>query len=682
MVTPKQKNLSIIYFFPLFLWLFLRRDFFLGDSFIYGDNSQCFYFIKYYLDNIARGVYPVWDPFFAWGRPDNLDMRFMGEFNPFLYIILLLKTFGMSFPLAFISYLFIYYLFGIFGFFLLALRLFRNYQLSVISASLLIFSALGVCFLQQMTILLICVPAVWFFFFLIGFSKNPQRKDFLGITFSSMIMATTYMPFHFLTIFLSFLVVFVAVCFRDISEIIKKWLQFFKTDKWTVFFCVLSLGISLVPSLVWYVESSDKQYVLQMGRDAGHEQHQAAVSPQGINLSSLTSEWSLIEIFSNLDLGNQQFSYVSIFVYLMICLSIINKGGKKQVVLLGTGFLVFLIALADVTPLQPFLYRHVHFFKLFRNYFYFLPLLIPIIILFSVEQLKLFLKIKPKTGVQKFWLIVFLVCVHGTFMIFLYFQENIVWSSYAAVILSFICFTFYFLRNSSLQNPLFFIVFLTAVLIQPLEVTPYFDYQFGQKKGFSLELNKPEFLFVRPIKGEGLNEEHGFHWRTKIMQDMSGFVNEGYWGTYWSHKLHEDSDHGVLMNYVKHKFFIYDKIPELISDISLDQGKIIGGESEKFSILNFNVNSLKLKTNYNSRKFLVYNDSYHTGWNVFVNNKKEKLFRVNTAFKGVWIEKGENIIYFRYGNPYLYGFYWFLIMFFMVFFIYLLWVFRRTKYAY
>ena len=57
-----------------------------------------------------------------------------------------------------------------------------------------------------------------------------------------------------------------------------------------------------------------------------------------------------------------------------------------------------------------------------------------------------------------------------------------------------------------------------------------------------------------------------------------------------------------------------------------------------------------IKTNFDQEKFLVYNDNYHSGWQAFVNGRQVDLWRANYAFKGLWIPRGENIVYMRFGS--------------------------------
>ena len=68
-------------------------------------------------------------------------------------------------------------------------------------------------------------------------------------------------------------------------------------------------------------------------------------------------------------------------------------------------------------------------------------------------------------------------------------------------------------------------------------------------------------------------------------------------------------------------------------------------------------------------RFLVYNDSFHSGWRVAVNGKPQKLYRANIAFKGVWVPGGEHIVLLRYRPLWQHIFYHFLVIFFGLFLI-------------
>jgi len=47
---------------------------------------------------------------------------------------------------------------------------------------------------------------------------------------------------------------------------------------------------------------------------------------------------------------------------------------------------------------------------------------------------------------------------------------------------------------------------------------------------------------------------------------------------------------------------------------------------------------------------VVLNDTYYPGWEVFVDKKKEKIYRVNGIFRGLVCPQGKHEIFFKY-NP-------------------------------
>jgi hypothetical protein len=183
------------------------------------------------------------------------------------------------------------------------------------------------------------------------------------------------------------------------------------------------------------------------------------------------------------------------------------------------------------------------------------------------------------------------------------------------------------------------------------------------------------------------------------MQDEPGFLDDSYVGTKWSYEFHQRMDRNRVRDYVKYKFLAYDKVDQMsddgyslermegaladkanvafvsepleisrISDPVVPQHpQIFDQGSDQLNVEDFGLNYIKLRTNFPKEKFFVYNDSYHPGWRVYVDGKRNKLYRANMAFKGIWLEPGPHHVVFRYGHPEIYlG----LVLYFMAFFIF------------
>ena len=76
------------------LWTYLFKEFFLGRALMFDDGRAYSLLNTYYWENMLRGVFPLWYPFKNWGVSNELNLRFIGEFNPFLVIPMYNLPFG------------------------------------------------------------------------------------------------------------------------------------------------------------------------------------------------------------------------------------------------------------------------------------------------------------------------------------------------------------------------------------------------------------------------------------------------------------------------------------------------------------------------------------------------------------------------------------------------------------
>lgn len=120
-----KKNI-ILLGVPVVVWLVLFGSYFAGQPAMTHHGLDYYLIVKYQMDNLMRGVFPYWDPLMFWGRPDNIDSRFIGEFNPFLWVYAALAWVGVPRPTAFLAYALSYHFVGLVGFYLLAQRIFKD----------------------------------------------------------------------------------------------------------------------------------------------------------------------------------------------------------------------------------------------------------------------------------------------------------------------------------------------------------------------------------------------------------------------------------------------------------------------------------------------------------------------------------------------------------------------------
>jgi len=180
---------------------------------------------------------------------------------------------------------------------------------------------------------------------------------------------------------------------------------------------------------------------------------------------------------------------------------------------------------------------------------------------------------------------------------------------------------------------------------------------------------KPDFSWVRPEKPAVSNFRiyqfvpYEDFWYDMSMTDAPAIVGYPQSTTRWTFDLSVHTPANVLANYAQYKIILYD-----------DQGSSaqpLTGSSAQVMVDYYDVNTLRLKTNFLSPKILVYNDSYTTSWKAFIDGENAGLMRANQAFKGIKVPAGEHIVEFSYHPP---GDRWVYIVATLALLIFLLWL--------
>jgi len=488
-----------------------------------------------------------------------------------------------------------------------------------------------------------------------------------------MLLLTTYIPFYFFTIFLTFLICFTLLYFLELKIILGRYGRFSKDNKICVGLCVLAVLCSLLPGILFYQEAGSGELALPKRHTNSTVENVLAVDKGTITKWGMTEDLVYAGAFQDYRQIKFAVMYIPGFVYILLFLGMVMPVNKKLVLFfIWSGMLFFIHS--PYVSLYHFLYQHVFYFKYFRNLHFFLWLiLLPVFILFSVEQFRLFLSYRLKTQKEKKGMIAFIFLIHSGSALMLYMQGNTLLSTYGVLLLSLVFFVqrFKFLTLTSGKEGSGLMIFflLIIVSIQPLEVYQYLYKNSGRPKlePYRYDETYLDFSFTR---GEREN--------TGIYAAMKGY-----------HLLSQNIGHDSLWQYRRVKFFVYDHVQPVDGEdwnfkkikrafeenrnlafvsraglgngISEDMGKgptsqaqMIMKNSDQFQVLKYDSNSIKIKTHFNTRKFLVYNDNFHKGWQAFINGKKTDIFLANGAFKGLWIPLGENIIYFRYGAAWQY----------------------------
>ncbi len=697
-----KKNSFLLLMVASFIFWFICFDvFWRFRARLFDDGFSYYNIVKYYLENISRGQIQMWNPFMNWGMPDGLNLRFLGEYNPYLLLPLILFKAGFSYIFVYFSYAISYFFLGVYGFYLICYRLTKDKKLSFFAFLLLLFSSSGINLFFNYCEILIWVPAIWFFYFLVRFYQKNSARDFLGITFCAMLILITYMPFYFLTVFIVFLLGFVILYFKESCNFIRRILGFVNENKGIAILCLASVLIAAIPGFLWFWEAGKGEYVYNY-RQAGEAgiNNAAVVSKGMVTVGGLIGPLYFKSLFSGLSFVRNQLSYffLSIFIYPIILLAAFNRVTKKAFLYLFVTLIMFLISLPGEIPLHGFLYDHVGYFKYIRNIYYLLHLAIPFLILFIVEQIKALLSVRVDKIARKLVLSL-VIAVHLGFIYFLHSFGNIITTSYLTVILSAIFFLLYFSGMIKRKGLAVFVIFTLLIVMQPIEVFKSYSRNFsGDKITYVTIKKKPKFYYLR----SEMNSE--FKYRYDFYIDATGLdggrMAYKYEGLKASRMLLMNVDAERLFNYVENKFVVYDKVLEIDENninwsaiennfaklnneafvfnkdndavrtsIPINpQAQVISASSQQFEVLKFDLNYIEFKTNFAKDKFIVYNDNFHSQWKGFVDGKMIKMAQANIAFKGLWVPAGTHIVRFEYGRYWEYFIHWFVLVYFLLFF--------------
>jgi hypothetical protein len=686
----KKSPYPLLYVIPYIIWLYLIHGFYSqGQLNLSMDTRDFYFYTNYFLNHIQRGVYPLWNPFSSWGRPDDLLALMIGGFNPFLYLIVGLEKLGIGFTVAYLVYLITYFSVGIAGATCLAQKLFRSPLLTWMVFISLLLSNLSSNLFFNLLVILIFVPSIWFFYSLISFTEKPKKSSLLGVTFCLMIIMTTYMPFHFFVVLMTFLIGFLVLYFKSIKSIALRYGSFILKNKKFFLFCLFSLGLSVIPGLLWYRSSLNADFIASWrGGD-----NPLFVNKGMIDTGSIVSMHTLQNVISNLQDYSLANFFLPLFFMIILLMGFIVPLSRRRILLFSLGLFIFLVCMLSAASIHPFLYKHIFFFKYFRNVHFLFWGFSMILILFVVDLLDGLMSLRPKSLPSKIISCLLVVVLHAAILIYLSKSWAVISSSYVTVALSCVLFILYFAGLIQQGGKLFYLLLFFLFLIQPTEVlwhvvhnVPPGQFPYSAKP-FTYQDSHPRFSYLRPT----IDEENQMV-STKDFGDIadrSGFPKSiaQYQGTRWSYNLIKQfSSQANLQQYVRHKFILYDLHQDPSATLSNDfpAGTWIEGNSDQFKVIHFDMNVIEIKTKLNQDRWLVYNDNFYQGWNASVNGHQVPIFRANGSFKGIYLPAGENHVKFSFHTSSYRAFYLFLIIYFhivMGVLIFFLWKGKRYSLA-
>ncbi|MBF0531465.1 MAG: hypothetical protein HQL23_00025 [Candidatus Omnitrophica bacterium] len=655
-------------------WIFFCRDFFFGRKWLEVDAPAYFGHFAYLIKRFMHGDYPLWFPMESGGVPNEFYLRRICEFNPAYGVLLFLHWgIGVDFNNAYLVFMAFYFFLGCCGFYLLC-RALTDRQSALTGFFFLLFSPVGTRIFFCFSVLL-AVPLIWFFYFFTAWNKKFRVKDFLGLTLCVIILFGTYLPFYFITIASTGLLASALVYGGGWTRLSQNYRQFFLRYKWVTALCGLLVFASIIPGYRFWQLGKNKEIMLparQKALDTAGKGTAVLSGPRvessaQVKIQSLGEQGVLVpvlaqQLFADMSRARISTVFFSYFVCLLVLLAVGLKTNRRIGMLLIWFFLLFVIAQNTGTPVYPFLYKHVFFFKYFRNaYHYIWIFFLPMIFLFGAIFLQELCRGIAKQK-RPFAFLVYLVAVHAGFVIFLLSQGNQSITAYLTVILSLIFFVLLCLKKIQPGSPSALLLIFIMIFFQSAAAFQGFSKNYPD----NWRLSPPGGFDVFNYSGNTGTNINIYYSTTKYLQ------------------LHENIDPGILKKYFADNLVFYDRVQptgdgikdfKLLeslwrkdANVALVPGDYTGetvaapfvpahpqpvtGDSFAFQVTHFDSNSVTFKIKSGVSKFLVYNDAFDPKWVVRINGRKAPLLRANLAFKGVWVPAGDNVVAFRYEDPF------------------------------
>ena len=694
---------------PFGLFCFFARDFISGATPLNLDSFANYALTKFYIDNLLQGVFPLWNPFVDIGQP-FVSLVVLGLQNPLVLAVAVLVKAGLNFYHAYVGYLLLNLFLAGWGFFQLARKLLRHELLAVFCYTAFLFSSVGLNVFNQANLLLILVPVPWLFYFLLEFFEGFERRHFCGLALSAMLIPMSYLPFHALVLLGAFGLCCLLVVPGALLPAAKGLGVFLRKNVLLSVLAVTGLLTVSMPALTYRTFGDTEHFVSPYRRciDKPREECPGILSDQrlGMTYDDVSSFGTIAErvgfrsLFSHLDkisYGIDGVWYLPAYLYLILLLAVPTRCAKLSLFLMALGAMVLTVALGQATVFDRFLYAAIPLFQHFRNKFFFIAYLAPILILLAASQLKaIFLDgdrpsplLNSRAG---FWL---LSALHGLALGWLLRQSAVLATTLLTVILSWIVLMFVARRDILVLRPVLKGLLIVILLLEPAQVWGHYVHN---ARPFACPVasssTRPVFSFQRHFAEaaeECLTRRYLYHYRdhqgTLTMRDVTWFSGLPLWMNRNLFYLMVRMPNEWLMRYLQFKLIAYDRVAEFgrsedsimqvmeaihhlddVAYVPKADARLAGflgaaaapeqnppfaasGESALMKVLYFDVNTLRVQTNFPVDKFLVYVDSFHSGWKAFVNGVPAPLYRAQLTFKGVAVPAGKQTLEFRFAPP-------------------------------
>lgn len=679
---------------PFLGWVLCFWKFIFGQLPLTADAVSYFQHIGFFTDHLARGVYPLWDPFWFDGAPYHFFLRRIGDVNPLLWMIVLMKWAGISHHASYMIFLLVNYFLVMLAFYLIARMMMKDRLYAFLAYVLLMFSSWGNQLFYNY-IILIFLPIIWFFYFLLSFYRDQKKCSFLGMCLCAGIILTTYIPFYFIIILGVFMLASLVFYGRQVMEFIKRLWVFVGSRRFFVSACACFLLLSCVPAVILYQESKEGAFVLPSRYGDAKESSAVAVGIDNVANGDIINNGSFDKVFSNTSLLSMGDFYIPYFFFVLLLCGLAGTLTKRICFLFAILVLLAAITTTNAVGIHQFLYKHVFIFKFIRNIYYFFWLaILPVAVLMIVDAFRSMLQTASASSFKKGWLAYILSC-HAALIFFICVQGGFNWAVLTGLVLSAV-FCCYVLRHEKASWVLIVVAFM-AVALQSAQVYGYLDRRFKEKglTGY-VQYDYRTFSYVRPETAAGEIVRPEIYYSTGHYAQLSRQLDPVVFNQYlryrlrWVDNVIDYKDHPIYLKKLEEAMSAQLNVAYVtptkeaadvyaVSPGAPLKADLVVNATDQLKVSHFSANALDISVRLDKRRFLVINDNYHEGWKVWVNSKQTPVLRTNGAFKGLWVPAGDSVIRLRFLEPLRYMFHLGLMAVFMGVFIYWIFLMCRQK---
>lgn len=577
--------------------------------------------------SINNGSLPFWNPYQLGGYPTFADPQSGVWYYPTWVISLL---FGYTMSIIQLEILFALF-FGCIGFYKLSKSLNFSKSISSILAISYISSGFIVGNAQHLTWIYAAVFIPWLIYYYIQFRTTLKKLSLLPFLIINYFFLSSSYP--------AFAIIFYYIIGIDQLILFIKDLDKFEFIKqriiWFLLFMLTTLPIS-------YSVISSSEY---FSRGSGITLERALQHPFSIN--STLSFLFPFSTFKNPDFFKTDLSmangYFGLLGFLFLIFGCVRKLKKNEILLIGLSTLFLLLSFGSETPLRELFYNYLPGFNLFRFPSLFRLFFIITSLLFvgyTIQYIVNFNKWKDYRLFLSLLLLlsILILILNNSEVVHVNNLENFSFLQhiYFQLIIHSVLLMILIINKKLNLYYLFFVIAIDMFVSVNLNSHASMVLDIKSEQVDNLIKNKDQIINVPSTTPLISHIDQSYQYRWPLNWNMNCYFGEIATDGYnpFVLKTFNNLSESKIRDSIWTKPFYY----------------LSNEENTSTEIISYKPDNIQLKIYTDTNNILTIAQNPYPGWSVYVNNKKSEIFISNISHQSVKIQKGENIIEWKYSN--------------------------------